>query len=49
MRVEPFGPLVPMLSFKTFDEVVERANNNDLGLVAIYVLILWKKLIEDLN
>ena len=32
MRVEPFGPLVPMLSFKTFDEVVERANDNDLGL-----------------
>ena len=32
MKQEPFGPLVPMLSFKTFDEVVERANNNDLGL-----------------
>jgi succinate-semialdehyde dehydrogenase/glutarate-semialdehyde dehydrogenase len=32
MTQEPFGPLVPMLSFKTFDEVIERANNNDLGL-----------------
>ena len=32
MKEEPFGPLVPMLSFKTFDEVIERANNNDLGL-----------------
>ncbi len=32
MRVEPFGPLVPMLSFKTFDEVIERANNHELGL-----------------
>ena len=32
MRVEPFGPLVPMLSFKSFDEIIERANNNDLGL-----------------
>ena len=32
MKVEPFGPLVPMLSFKTFDEVIERANDNDLGL-----------------
>ena len=32
MKVEPFGPLVPMLSFKTFDEVIERANNHDLGL-----------------
>ena len=30
--LKPFGPLVPMLSFKSFDEVIERANNNDLGL-----------------
>ncbi len=32
MKVEPFGPLVPMLSFKAFDEVIERANNHELGL-----------------
>jgi len=32
MTEEPFGPLVPMLSFKSFDEVIERANKNDLGL-----------------
>ena len=32
MKQEPFGPLVPMLSFKTFDEIIERANDNDLGL-----------------
>tara|TARA_B100001540_G_scaffold252446_1_gene228843 strand:+ start:267 stop:1709 length:1443 start_codon:yes stop_codon:yes gene_type:complete len=32
MKVEPFGPLVPMLSFKSFDEVIDRANDNDLGL-----------------
>jgi succinate-semialdehyde dehydrogenase/glutarate-semialdehyde dehydrogenase len=32
MKQEPFGPLVPMLSFKSFDEVIERSNNNDLGL-----------------
>jgi len=32
MKQEPFGPLVPMLSFKSFDEVIERANSNDLGL-----------------
>ena len=31
MKQEPFGPLVPMLS-KTFDEIIERANDNDLGL-----------------
>ena len=30
MKVEPFGPLVPMLSFKSFDEVIERANNLSL-------------------
>ena len=32
MKEEPFGPLVPILSFKKFDEVIKRANNNDLGL-----------------
>ena len=32
MKQEPFGPLVPMLSFKTFDDVIERANNHELGL-----------------
>ena len=34
MKQEPFGPLVPMLSFKTFDEVIERANNHELGLAS---------------
>ena len=29
MKEEPFGPLVPMLSFKSFDEVIERANDHD--------------------
>ena len=32
IKEEPFGPLAPILTFKTFDEVIERANNNDLGL-----------------
>ena len=32
MKQEPFGPLVPVLSFKNFDEVIERANDNNLGL-----------------
>ena len=32
MKEEPFGPLVPILTFKSFDEVIERANDNDLGL-----------------
>ena len=34
MHQEPFGPLVPILSFKNFDEVIKRANNNDLGLAS---------------
>ena len=34
MKEEPFGPIVPLLSFKNFDEVIERANNNDLGLAS---------------
>ncbi len=34
MNEEPFGPLVPILSFKDFDEVIQRANNNDLGLAS---------------
>ena len=34
MKTEPFGPLIPILSFKNLDEVVKRANNNDLGLAS---------------
>ena len=34
MKTEPFGPLIPILHFKDFDEVVKRANNNDLGLAS---------------
>ena len=43
MKEEPFGPLVPILSFKDFDEVIERANNNDLGLCSyVYTTDLKK-------
>jgi len=34
MKQEPFGPLVPLTTFKDYDEVIERANNNDLGLAS---------------
>jgi succinate-semialdehyde dehydrogenase/glutarate-semialdehyde dehydrogenase len=34
MTQEPFGPLAPVVSFKTFDEVVERANSLPYGLAA---------------
>ena len=34
MKQEPFGPLCPMLSFETFDEVIKRANNHELGLAS---------------
>ncbi len=43
MKEEPFGPLVPILSFNEFDEVITRANDNDLGLCSyIYTKDLEK-------
>jgi succinate-semialdehyde dehydrogenase / glutarate-semialdehyde dehydrogenase len=34
MTQEPFGPLAPVVTFKTFDEVVERANSLPYGLAS---------------
>jgi succinate-semialdehyde dehydrogenase/glutarate-semialdehyde dehydrogenase len=34
MTQEPFGPLAPVVPFKTFDEVVERANSLPFGLAS---------------
>src|SRR6266516_2314962 len=34
MTQEPFGPVAPIVTFKTFDEVVERANSLPFGLAA---------------
>jgi succinate-semialdehyde dehydrogenase/glutarate-semialdehyde dehydrogenase len=34
MTQEPFGPVAPIVPFKTFDEVVERANSLPFGLAA---------------
>jgi succinate-semialdehyde dehydrogenase/glutarate-semialdehyde dehydrogenase len=34
MTQEPFGPLAPIVTFKSFDEVVERANSLPFGLAA---------------
>ena len=34
MTEEPFGPIAPVVRFKTFDEVVERANSLKFGLAA---------------
>ena len=43
MKEEPFGPIVPILTFKDFDEVMKRANDNDLGLCSyIYTTDLKK-------
>ena len=42
MKEEPFGPIVPILS-KDFDEVMKRANDNDLGLASyVYTTDLKK-------
>jgi succinate-semialdehyde dehydrogenase / glutarate-semialdehyde dehydrogenase len=32
MSEEPFGPLTPLLTFKDFDEVINKANNQTAGL-----------------
>ena len=34
MRDEPFGPMAPIVPFKSFDEVVERANSVAYGLAS---------------
>src|SRR5213080_1906132 len=34
MTEEPFGPIAPVVTFKSFDEVVERANSLQYGLAA---------------
>ncbi len=34
MTQEPFGPIAPVVTFKTFDEVVARANSLPFGLAA---------------
>jgi succinate-semialdehyde dehydrogenase / glutarate-semialdehyde dehydrogenase len=34
MTEEPFGPVAPIVTFKTFDEVVQRANSLEFGLAA---------------
>lgn len=34
MNEEPFGPVVPIVPFKEFDEVVERANRLEFGLAS---------------
>jgi succinate-semialdehyde dehydrogenase/glutarate-semialdehyde dehydrogenase len=34
MTQEPFGPLAPIVTFKSFDEVVQRANALEYGLAA---------------
>ena len=34
MTLEPFGPVAPIVPFKTFDEVVQRANALPFGLAA---------------
>jgi succinate-semialdehyde dehydrogenase/glutarate-semialdehyde dehydrogenase len=34
MTQEPFGPIAPIVPFKTFDEVIERANSLEFGLAS---------------
>ncbi len=34
MSEEPFGPLTPLLTFESFDEVIKKANNQEAGLAS---------------
>ena len=34
VKNETFGPMVPIMPFKTFDEVIEEANDTEYGLVS---------------
>ena len=34
MKQEPFGPLIPITTFKDYDEVIQRANKHELGLAS---------------
>ncbi|MDR5659790.1 NAD-dependent succinate-semialdehyde dehydrogenase [Serpentinicella sp. ANB-PHB4] len=36
MKEETFGPVIPVLSFKSEEEVIERANNTNYGLAAYF-------------
>lgn len=40
---EPFGPILPILSYKTEEEVIERANNTRMGLGAS----VWTKDLDE--
>lgn len=40
---EPFGPILPLLKWSTEDEVIERANNTDMGLGAS----VWSSDLEE--
>jgi len=46
LKEEPFGPLTPLLTFKSFEEVIKRANDQEAGL-ASYVCTSSIKLANE--
>lgn len=46
MHEEPFGPVVPITSFREWDEVVARANDNEYGLTS-YVFTRSQRLAQQ--
>ena len=48
MNEEPFGPILPIDSFNSVDEVIARANRLDFGLAA-YALTNNSKIVNTLK
>ena len=48
-KEEIFGPVMSIMKFKTIDEVIERANNSDYGLVAGIVSKSMDNILEISN
>jgi succinate-semialdehyde dehydrogenase/glutarate-semialdehyde dehydrogenase len=46
---EPFGPLAPMTTFETFDEVIERANRLPIGLAGYVFTRSMRKAQESIE
>ena len=49
MTVEPFGPLSPITTFKSFDEVMERANNHSARFSCICLYKFYELSLQNIR